>query len=318
MPPAVPAPPLARALHEAARTARARAHVPFSSAPVGAALLLADGRVVPGVRVESASFSLTAPALVAAYATAAAHGVAGDVVAVALSRPVQAHEEALLAGWPEAPFHRGAEGVYVRGRSARAASPLPEAVGPRLDPFLDADAFRAAIPAAVPADAEAPLDADAANGAARADGAAGAKAVPPEAVRGVAQARALAEARAYVPASAYPVGAVLALDDGRRLPGVNVEHGDWARTLCAERTALATACAYGCLDRLAALYLACPRDTAAVPCGACRQWLVELAPDAVLWMDRLHRAPTAARPAALLPGAFQGRALSPPDAPGRA
>jgi homotetrameric cytidine deaminase len=139
-------------------------------------------------------------------------------------------------------------------------------------------------------------------------------------VRGVAQARGLAEARAHVPASAYPVGAVLALDDGRRLPGVNVEHGDWTRTLCAERTALAAACAYGVRARIRALYLACPRDTAAVPCGACRQWLTELAPDAVLWMDRLRQAPAATRPAALLPGSFQGRALSPPlpDAPDRA
>jgi cytidine deaminase len=284
--------PVAEALAGfAARLAR-RAYVPFSRAPVGAVALVADGRLVPGVRVESASFSLTLPALRAAHAAAVACGVASEVVAFALSRAARADEVAFLAELPEAPFRRVASGVYARADASGADLPRPVAV---LDPTEP--------PASTPAE-------------------------------GVARARALAEARAYVPASAYPVGALVEVqgvqghDAGALVPGVNVEHADWTRTLCAERTALALALALGALHpplrhaadegneedeaeggAARALYLACARDPEGTPCGACRQWLTELAPEAVLWMHRLGPDPASARPADLLPGSFRGNAI---------
>ena len=44
---------------QAARSARRKAHAPYSHFKVGAALLSADGRVFTGCNVESSSYSLT-------------------------------------------------------------------------------------------------------------------------------------------------------------------------------------------------------------------------------------------------------------------
>jgi cytidine deaminase len=47
------------ALRAAARAAQARAYVPYSRFPVGAAALVDDGRTVTGCNVENASYGLT-------------------------------------------------------------------------------------------------------------------------------------------------------------------------------------------------------------------------------------------------------------------
>ena len=46
-------------LHEAARAATAKAYVPYSRFPVGAAALIDDGRVVSGANIENAAYGVT-------------------------------------------------------------------------------------------------------------------------------------------------------------------------------------------------------------------------------------------------------------------
>jgi cytidine deaminase len=251
-------------LRARARTAAEQAHTPYSARGDAAALLLADGAWVPGVRVESASFSLVIPPLVNAFTTAVAAGRT-DVVAVALNRPFLPEEIAYVRSTPPGSFRQAAAGVFV----AAGAEALP-AVGNRLDPFLAAPA-------------------------------------PEDPAAGIALARQVAR-RAYAPESHFPVGCVLVVAGNRLIPGVNVEHADWSRILCAERNALGTALSWGVTD-LKTLYLTCPKDLTGSPCGACRQLLAELAPAAAVWMDRGDTPPETASPGQLLPDAFHGQAL---------
>jgi cytidine deaminase len=115
-----------------------------------------------------------------------------------------------------------------------------------------------------------------------------------------------ARERAYAPYSGFSVGAALRLRDGRVFTGCNVENASYALTVCAERVALASAlshCGRGGLDVEIIAVDAGPGN-AAPPCGACRQVLAELAPDAVvIWSD--GAAPRISSVAALLPETFR-------------
>ena len=130
--------------------------------------------------------------------------------------------------------------------------------------------------------------------------------------------------QAYAPHSTFRVGAavvVLTTHGPRIVTGANVENASYGLALCAERAALAAACALpGAIrpaDRSARLKtapeithvaLACidaPADASLasrMPCGACRQWFAELAPHATYYVDGHPRNLTLAD---LLPDAFQ-------------
>ncbi|MEM1056123.1 MAG: cytidine deaminase [Bacteroidota bacterium] len=88
--------PIQDALRQHARQAATRALAPYSRTPTGVAILLSDGTVVTGSRVESASYPLTIPALQAAWARTRTAG-RSDFVAVAASRPLAPAELAMLA-----------------------------------------------------------------------------------------------------------------------------------------------------------------------------------------------------------------------------
>jgi cytidine deaminase len=80
--------------------------------------------------------------------------------------------------------------------------------------------------------------------------------------------------RAYAPYSRYPVGAAALVDDGRIVVGCNVENAAYGVVLCAECGVVSALHASGG-GRLVALSCVDSRGTALMPCGRCRQLLVE-------------------------------------------
>lgn len=95
--------------------------------------------------------------------------------------------------------------------------------------------------------------------------------------------------RAHCPYSHFRVGAAL-VAGGKVYTGVNIEISSYGLTLCAERSALATAvsAAAGPVTQVAVACIDAPADAplvARTPCGACRQWLADLAPQAIIYID---------------------------------
>jgi cytidine deaminase len=111
---------------------------------------------------------------------------------------------------------------------------------------------------------------------------------------------------AYVPYSDFRVGAAVLCSDGTVVPGCNVENASYGLSNCAERTAMFTAIATGRRD-FVALAVSCidgdPTSPATLmPCGACRQVIVELLPlDAPIAIDQVGIATVES----LLPDAFR-------------
>ena len=83
-----------------------------------------------------------------------------------------------------------------------------------------------------------------------------------------------AMAHAYVPYSHFPVGAAAIVDDGRVVSGCNVENASYGVTLCAECSLVSQLAmtggglltAFACVDG---------NGGTLMPCGRCRQLLVE-------------------------------------------
>ena len=79
---------------------------------------------------------------------------------------------------------------------------------------------------------------------------------------------------AYVPYSHFPVGAALLCKDGTVFTGCNIENAAYGDTICAERTAIFKAVSEGHRD-FAAIAIAGRSDDYCVPCGSCRQVMME-------------------------------------------
>jgi cytidine deaminase len=111
--------------------------------------------------------------------------------------------------------------------------------------------------------------------------------------------------RSYSPYSRFRVGAAVLTATGV-FTGTNVENASYPLSLCAERTALAAAVAAGA-GTVTAIAISCidavpSASDELMPCGACRQWFAELAPDAEVIVDGVDRTFTVTE---LLPAAFR-------------
>ncbi len=118
----------------------------------------------------------------------------------------------------------------------------------------------------------------------------------------LASARALLS-RSVAPYSRFRVAAVLEAADATTHPGVNVESVSFGLSMCAERNALFGAIARGA-SRFRRLALVSETQLPVLPCGACRQVLLEHAPDLRLVLERADGSPEEIRLAELLPRPF--------------
>ena len=84
-------------------------------------------------------------------------------------------------------------------------------------------------------------------------------------------------ANAYAPYSHFHVSAVLELNDGTLIKGVNVENAAFSVTNCAERSALFAAYSQGYRQAdIKRIMVYTNHDYFVSPCGACRQVMREL------------------------------------------
>jgi cytidine deaminase len=138
--------------------------------------------------------------------------------------------------------------------------------------------------------------------------------MPPTQAEIAALHRRAAEAarNSYSPYSRFRVGAALLLQpdqrqDGAIVAGTNVENASYRLTCCAEQAAIASAVTlYGPAVRIRAIAIVDLNGAACMPCGACRQTLLEFAtPETTVFYPNEHGDTVSTTLAALLPAAFR-------------
>jgi cytidine deaminase len=85
---------------------------------------------------------------------------------------------------------------------------------------------------------------------------------------------------AYAPFSDYRVGAALLTKGGKIYTGVNIENSSFGATICAERTAFVKAISEG--ERKFKAIAIYGSGSEAIPCGICRQFMFEFAPELIV------------------------------------
>lgn len=119
-----------------------------------------------------------------------------------------------------------------------------------------------------------------------------------------------ARERAYAPYSGFSVGAALLTATGRVFEGCNVENAVYGATICAERTAIVKAVSEGERDFVRIAVVGDTGDVC-VPCGICRQVLVEFGADIEVVMVNLAGQVRVQTISELMPGPFTRASLFP-------
>lgn len=139
---------------------------------------------------------------------------------------------------------------------------------------------------------------------------------PPDAE--LVRAAAAARERAHAPYSGYRVGAAVRTHEGEIRHGCNIEISSYGLTICAERVALFAARASGAGQCAVLAVVGRGREGRPTPpCGACRQVLIDLAPEARVLLATPEGEIEEWRAADLLPRAFGPEYLDPPGGANR-
>jgi cytidine deaminase len=115
-----------------------------------------------------------------------------------------------------------------------------------------------------------------------------------------------AATRAYAPYSGLRVGAAGQASDGRIVTGCNVENASYGLTLCAECGLVCALHASGADGQLLAVAVVAGDGEPLLPCGRCRQLLLEAGGGGLL----VDTADGPVELNVLLPAAFTGADLS--------
>jgi cytidine deaminase len=136
--------------------------------------------------------------------------------------------------------------------------------------------------------------------------------VTPTEVAALHQCAAEAAHNSYSPYSRFQVGAAILLcpdanQDGVIVGGTNVENASYRLTSCAEQAAIAAAVTrYGPGIRIRAVAIVNLNGSACMPCGACRQTILEFSdPETAIFYPSAGGEPVATTIAELLPAAFR-------------
>lgn len=114
-----------------------------------------------------------------------------------------------------------------------------------------------------------------------------------------------ARANAYAPYSKFLVGSALITENGKIFTGCNIENVSLGLSICAERVAIFKAVAEGIKD-IRAIAVIGDTEEPCTPCGACRQVMIEFAPDMKVVMANLHNKIKIKKARDLLPDSFKG------------
>lgn len=83
--------------------------------------------------------------------------------------------------------------------------------------------------------------------------------------------------KSYSPYSNFSVAAILVLENGEMVEGVNVENSAYAQSICAEKTAISSLIVLGYdVRKVKQIHIYSPKSNEYLaPCGSCRQVMSE-------------------------------------------